>query len=710
MPTGMTPDMLVVVDAHPASMAGVRIAQRYARGTVALTSWNASAPDIDAEVLASIASEPTVMEALKNAAQRRIAWIALRRDFAEPERLLTDLLVATAQNAGGDLPGFAVFLAHGEPGPFRRVLAVVDRRGGPISGLLAFAAVAVADKAKAVLDVLVLAAPGESAPTGSDDELLAVSREQDLYDRAIERSRQAGITVNWIAAESTKHPWELVADQLQHGDYDLVIDDLGDISLRRGLGVGGLPPAVVAAGQPGEIPIRLLTETSVPLLLVIDEIRLGMAPAALLKAGTAAALTLGAVTTVATGAGSAVLASPDIAIPGEANQLVEGLEEALAPEEDRKGRQLVANEASRGGVGATGTMRASPAAAVGTGAMAARASSPTAEGTSTEQAKAARAKAAEARATKGKAAADKKAASPKPPKGGASAADLQKAQRKAAQVRATLESHKRSKAKAAAAAAKADADLEKAQSEAESALAELEAASMSYTIAAEHVDATAEESTGISGVLPGAPTEEDEQTAQLLEEAAQERLDKAITVGERSLETLADAEKDVDKSKEALAKSKSDVAEAAADYTMARRTVSVYQESLAEAIEAPCQKGTYRLTARFGQSGARWSSGVHTGLDFAGSTGTPIYAANSGKVVEVGYAGPYGQRVVIDHGGGYKTTYNHMSSTSVSDGQQVSTGDRIGGMGSTGNSTGTHLHFEVLRNDKFIDPESWLGW
>jgi murein DD-endopeptidase MepM/ murein hydrolase activator NlpD len=121
-------------------------------------------------------------------------------------------------------------------------------------------------------------------------------------------------------------------------------------------------------------------------------------------------------------------------------------------------------------------------------------------------------------------------------------------------------------------------------------------------------------------------------------------------------------------------------------------------------------KGSFRLTARFGQHGPYWSGGVHTGLDFAGSSGTPIRAAASGTVISTGYEGAYGNRIVIDHGNGFRTTYNHLSGITVSVGQKVTAGDRIGSLGNTGNSTGPHLHFEVTKGGKFIDPEAWLGW
>ncbi len=100
---------------------------------------------------------------------------------------------------------------------------------------------------------------------------------------------------------------------------------------------------------------------------------------------------------------------------------------------------------------------------------------------------------------------------------------------------------------------------------------------------------------------------------------------------------------------------------------------------------------------------------LHTGIDYAGACGTPVKAADKGVVVDAGwhaYGG--GQRIVIDHGDGLKSTYNHLSSIGVSTGQTIAGGAQIGAVGSTGNSTGCHLHFEVLVNDEKVDPLPWL--
>ncbi|WP_309082480.1 M23 family metallopeptidase, partial [Zhihengliuella sp.] len=104
-----------------------------------------------------------------------------------------------------------------------------------------------------------------------------------------------------------------------------------------------------------------------------------------------------------------------------------------------------------------------------------------------------------------------------------------------------------------------------------------------------------------------------------------------------------------------------------------------------------------------------YGSELHTGLDYASACGTPVLAADAGTVIDSGwhaYGG--GQRIVVDHGDGMKTTYNHMSVLDVPAGTQVQRGEILGAVGSTGNSTGCHLHFEVMVNDEKVDPQPWL--
>jgi len=95
---------------------------------------------------------------------------------------------------------------------------------------------------------------------------------------------------------------------------------------------------------------------------------------------------------------------------------------------------------------------------------------------------------------------------------------------------------------------------------------------------------------------------------------------------------------------------------------------------------------------------------LHTGIDLRASTGTKIYAANAGTVIKATYSSAYGYYVVVNHGGGTSTLYAHMSKMAVKNGQKVSQGTVLGYVGSTGYSTGPHLHFEVIKNGNYVNP------
>ena len=113
------------------------------------------------------------------------------------------------------------------------------------------------------------------------------------------------------------------------------------------------------------------------------------------------------------------------------------------------------------------------------------------------------------------------------------------------------------------------------------------------------------------------------------------------------------------------------------------------------------------ISSRFG-SMSRVRTGVHTGLDIAASSGTTIKAAASGTVVFSGYKGSFGNMIAIDHGNGVLTYYGHCSKLYVSAGTKVSQGTAIAAVGSTGNSTGPHLHFEVRVNGVAYNPQNYV--
>jgi len=98
----------------------------------------------------------------------------------------------------------------------------------------------------------------------------------------------------------------------------------------------------------------------------------------------------------------------------------------------------------------------------------------------------------------------------------------------------------------------------------------------------------------------------------------------------------------------------------------------------------------------------------HTGIDISNRSGTPIYATADGKIVHAKYDGGYGNSILINHRNGINTRYGHLSRFAVKYGQEVKKGQLIGYMGTTGRSTGPHLHYEVIINSKTIDPYKYL--
>ncbi len=118
-----------------------------------------------------------------------------------------------------------------------------------------------------------------------------------------------------------------------------------------------------------------------------------------------------------------------------------------------------------------------------------------------------------------------------------------------------------------------------------------------------------------------------------------------------------------------------------------------------------------RITSKFGYRNhpILKKNKLHTGIDIGASSGQSVVAAADGTVVHSGWQGSYGKAVIIDHGGGIMTLYAHNSSLLVSKGQKVSRGSTIAKIGSTGFSTGPHLHFEVRKNGKYVDPTGWLS-
>jgi peptidase M23-like protein len=115
------------------------------------------------------------------------------------------------------------------------------------------------------------------------------------------------------------------------------------------------------------------------------------------------------------------------------------------------------------------------------------------------------------------------------------------------------------------------------------------------------------------------------------------------------------------------------------------------------------------ITQEYGRKSARYAKGYHTGVDIGCANGSPIRSATDGTVTFAGWNGAYGNQIRVGINSTTEVWYNHMSKLAASKGDKVSAGKVIGYLGTTGNSTGPHLHFEVRVNGKDVDPMPYLS-
>ncbi|WP_405062212.1 M23 family metallopeptidase [Kribbella sp. NBC_01505] len=152
------------------------------------------------------------------------------------------------------------------------------------------------------------------------------------------------------------------------------------------------------------------------------------------------------------------------------------------------------------------------------------------------------------------------------------------------------------------------------------------------------------------------------------------------------------------------AKAKADAAAKAA--AIAKATALAKAKAAAPKVVLPTTG--YHLTARFNQAGGRWAHN-HTGLDFAAAYGTPVRSVMAGEVIQADFEGAYGRQVKVRHADGTVTSYSHMAEFDVAVGDNVTAGTQVGAIGLTGNTTGAHVHFEVLPDGNTpVNPDPWL--
>lgn len=163
-----------------------------------------------------------------------------------------------------------------------------------------------------------------------------------------------------------------------------------------------------------------------------------------------------------------------------------------------------------------------------------------------------------------------------------------------------------------------------------------------------------------------------------------------------------------EKTTKALEEIQIDDLEVAKENTVEKLNIDT-TESIADinGIKVATLPVTGTISSRYGVS-SKIRVSTHTGLDIAATTGTPIKVVADGTITFAAYSGSYGYFVKVDHGNGVETWYGHTSKMLVKEGQAVKAGDTIALVGSTGNSTGPHLHFEVRINGEHVNPQKYL--
>jgi murein DD-endopeptidase MepM/ murein hydrolase activator NlpD len=205
----------------------------------------------------------------------------------------------------------------------------------------------------------------------------------------------------------------------------------------------------------------------------------------------------------------------------------------------------------------------------------------------------------------------------------------------------------------------------------------------------------------------GTPDAGEALRARIMQQAEQQQVQVDTKAAEQAAAAAEKAAAEAAAKAEKEAEAKAAEAKAKAEEEARKKAEAERLAELAKQYTLPTS--SYTITSTYGQAGSMWSSGHHTGLDFAAPTGTLLKAVHTGTITEAGWAGSYGYRTVLTLEDGTELWYCHQASMNVSVGQKVSTGDVIGRVGATGNVTGPHLHFEVhTGGGGGVDPAAWL--
>jgi murein DD-endopeptidase MepM/ murein hydrolase activator NlpD len=611
--------------------------------------------------------------AIAEAKRRHLLWVALPRDFDTPQAMLGSLLKAEGLNTTSDVPGVVVWLrTPGVSSDITSALVVVDvREEAMSSGLTVRAAVAVAKATDAALDVALLGVPRDADLSSWErrQDAMKFGRQRDLIAGARELAEEDDITVrDWIPLGEPADATASVIDLLRAGGYDVVLDDLGDVDLGRVRHGRSLRQILSAGGGVGEIPLRLVREAPCDVVLVIDDVRIGRLSSTLVRGGAMGAMTLGVL-------GAAVPAS---AAPASAPTAV--------------------------------------TATVSTGQVDSDSTETEKETKAKEKKGEADAKAQEDMLTPADVAVPEDLTEEQVDQ---QVAEAEQARQQVAQTQQELDQAKqRSKSLEKKTSSVADA-VPTTQMDLEMAKFQVTSAEQQLADAEAELAETVDDASGLTGFLPGGATDEDVATAEDAVGEAEESLerseaerDEARAAADQAYEEYQTFLKDVEKAERNLTQAEKD-ANAAKELVA---TEEVEAQAYVEAWEEQnrvVMPGTGDITSAFGYrihpiSGQQK---LHTGTDFSVGDGN-IYAAAGGTVSFAGYGGGYGNYVVIDHGtyDGHQieTLYAHQPGIQVAVGQQVEAGQQIGNVGTTGSSTGLHLHFELHVDGQAVDAMPYL--
>lgn len=670
-----TGEFIVVDDGSPAAESLVKSSEPLGNRVVVRATDGKARPEVEEVVVKR--RKLTLDRAVAEAKDRGLLWVLMPRELQHPRKLLGHILRAEGVNSSEEVPGLAALMATpGRDRRYRNIMVVVDVRDEISSGLTVRAATGLAITTGANIDVALLGVDRNADLSSHERRAAAwkLGRQRDVLMGALEAARHHGIVArDFIPLGFPEDDGQAVMDMIAVGNYDAVIQDLGDVDLGSVRRRKALKNLFSADGGAGRLPLRVLTDAPCDVVLVVDDVRIGRLQAGLLKTGAMGAMAVGTLgvavpaSAAPASAAAASTASTSYVSAGDAN--AEKAEADTNKSEKDKGEKNKADKNKKNKKNKTEDIKVP-------------------EDVTREQVEKKEAAAANAAAAKEQAKADLDAAQK----------EAKALNKETKHISEAVSSTQMYEEQASYVATQAESEV----AEAEQFLADTEASA-----------------SGLSGVLGGASEEdvaqaEDElyqaeqelQSAEALEDAAHQEASEAYKEYQKFIEDVEEANQTATQAEKDLAKAKEKAANTSAE---ADAYAKVYEEN-----NKTVRPATGEQTSPYGYR-VHPISGVqklHTGMDFAVGDGQ-IYAAADGTVTYAGFdSGGYGNLVKVDHGTidghSVETWYAHQSDLEVSVGDEVSAGEDIGNIGTTGSSTGLHLHFELRVDGEPVDPAPYL--